>query len=790
MENIKEIIRNMTIEEKAGLCSGENDWFTKAVERLGVPAVRMSDGPHGLRTQEASEGSLLKEQSIKAVCFPAACATGNSFDPELLKEMGERLGQESQASDVQILLGPGVNMKRNPLCGRNFEYFSEDPCVAGKLGTAFVKGVQSQGVGTSLKHFFANNQETRRMEISSEVDERTKREYYLPAFEQVIKEAKPVTVMAAYNKIDGTFATESRKYLTDVLRKEWGYEGVVVSDWGAVHNRVKAVEAGTDITMPSATKTDRKLVEAVEKGELAESVLDEACERILFMVKELTENKQENVTFDYESDHAFARKVAAESMVLLKNEDQILPISGRQKVAFIGAYAKNPRYQGGGSSHVNSYKVIGAYDAVIAEGFAEENNLSYADGYAPYTKELDQSAVIEAVSNSARPDDKFENDVDEALIIEAVSLAKEADVAVIFAGLPELMESEGFDRKDMKMPESHVRLIEAVTKSQPNTAVVLYNGSAIELPWANRVKAILEAYLPGEAAGEATVDILYGKVNPSGHLAESFPVRLEDNPSYLIFPGDKEGANYNERMFVGYRYYESKKVDVRFPFGHGLSYTEFAFSNLHIEKERLQGRDSVEVRVDVTNIGSRGGSEVVQLYVAPSKGSLPRPVRELRDFEKVNLEVGETKTVSFKLESRDFAYWSVAKNDWALESGECRIQIGRSSHDIVLEESISIDAGDMKEKVFFTLQTPMKELFATERGKQFWDARVCDFIRGVAAYGVIPAEAAEALLANPAVISQMPQMDHLYMQSISLIAAFCGNVDEEELEALCAELNA
>lgn len=574
--NVKKIVSQMTLEEKAGMCSGKDFWHLKSVERLGIPEVMVSDGPHGLRKQAENADHLGINESIKAVCFPTACATACSFDRDLLEEMGSALGKECQAENVSVLLGPAVNIKRSPLCGRNFEYFSEDPYLAGQMAKAHIQGVQKEGVGTSIKHFAANNQEYHRMSASSEVDERTLREIYLAAFETPIKEAKPKTVMCSYNQINGVFASEDPWLLDEVLRKEWGYEGYVMSDWGAVNERVPGLKAGLELEMPaSGGETDRQIVEAVKNGTLKEEILDRAVERILNVIFDYVDHKKDEV-FDMEKDHALAEKVETESMVLLKNEG-ILPLKKGSRVAFIGAFAKNPRYQGGGSSHINSFRVTGALEA--AEGMAD---ITYAEGYG-----LEK------------------DEIDEALVTEAVKAAKEAEVAVIFAGLPDAFESEGYDRVHMKMPNCQNHLIQEVCNVQPNLVVVLHNGSPVEMPWADEVKGILEAYLGGQAVGAAEAKILFGDANPCGKLAETIPYKLSDNPSYLNFPGDGETVEYKEGIFVGYRYYDKKEMPVRYPFGYGLSYTEFAYSNLKLDKKSMKDTDTLTVSVDVSNTGNR-----------------------------------------------------------------------------------------------------------------------------------------------------------------------------------------
>lgn len=659
--DVKEIVRQMTLEEKAGMCSGKDFWHLKSVERLGIPEVMVSDGPHGLRKQAENGDHLGINESIKAVCFPAACATACSFDRDLLEEMGAALGTECQAENVSVLLGPAVNIKRSPLCGRNFEYFSEDPYLAGQMAKAHITGVQKEGVGTSIKHFAANNQEYHRMSASSEVDERTLREIYLAAFETPVKEAKPKTVMCSYNRINGVFASENPWLLDEVLRKEWGYEGYVMSDWGAVNDRVPGLKAGLELEMPaSGGETDRQIVEAVKNGTLKEEVLDQAVERILNVIFDYVDHRKDAV-FDMEKDHALAEKVETESMVLLKN-DGILPLKKGVRAAFIGVFAKTPRYQGGGSSHINSFRVTGALEA--AEKMAD---LTYAEGY------------------------RLKEDViDEVLVAEAVEAAKSAEVAVIFAGLPDAFESEGYDRTHMRMPDSQNYLIHEVCKVQPNVVVVLHNGSPVEMPWAEEVSGILEVYLGGQGVGTAEVRILFGEANPCGKLAETIPYKLSDNPSYLNFSGDGETVAYREGIFVGYRYYDRKEMAVRYPFGYGLSYTEFSYSNLQLDKSSMKDTDTLTVSVDITNTGKRAGKEIVQLYVADRTGSADRPVRELKNFAKVSLEPGETETVRMELNKRSFAWYNVKLHDWYAASGTYEIQIGKSSREIVLCDTVEL----------------------------------------------------------------------------------------------------
>ena len=535
--DLKKIISEMTLEEKAGMCSGEDFWRLKKVERLGIPEVMVSDGPHGLRKQPGEADHLGIGESIVAVCFPAACATASSFDTELMNEMGKTLGEECQAENLSVLLGPAVNIKRSPLCGRNFEYLSEDPYLAGKMAASYIRGVQSWDVGTSMKHYAANNQEYNRMSCSSNLSERTFREIYLPAFETAVKEAQPKTIMCSYNKINGDL-------LTEILRDEWGFEGYVMTDWGAVADRVTGIVAGLDLEMPgSHGVNDAKIIAAVKDGSLDEALLDKAVERILKVLFSYADNRHPEAVFDRDADHEKAVKIETECAVLLENNG-ILPLKEGRKVVYIGEYAEKPRYQGGGSSHINSSKVTSALESAKEKG----RPVSYVKGF-PFDKDEENAGELAA----------------------AVQAAKDAEVAVIFAGLPDLIESEGYDRKDMKLPACQNKLIEEVIKVQPNTVVVLHNGSPVEVPWADKTAAILEMYLGGQGVGEATDKLLYGEVNPSGRLAETFPLRLEDNPSYLNFPGDGVNVDYAEGIYVGYRYYDARKMPVRWAFGHGLS---------------------------------------------------------------------------------------------------------------------------------------------------------------------------------------------------------------------------
>lgn len=686
--NVKELISQMTLEEKAGMCSGLDFWHLKGIERLGIPSVMVSDGPHGLRKQDEAADHLGINDSIKAVCFPPAVLSACSFDRDLMHEFGDAIGKEAQANDLSVVLGPAVNIKRSPLCGRNFEYYSEDPYLAGETAAAFINGVQKHHVGTSIKHFAANNQEYNRMSCSSDADERTLREIYFPAFETAVKKSQPYTVMCSYNQINGTFASENSWLLTDVLRGDWGFKGYVMSDWGAVNDRVAGLKAGLELEMPSSNGVyDKEIVAAVKDGSLDEAILDEACERILNIIFEYTEHREDQ-EFTLDADHELAKKIAAESMVLLKN-DSILPLKDTEKIAFIGEFAKKPRFQGGGSSHINSFRVSNVIDFV-----SENANITYAKGF-PANADI----------------------YDEGLAKEALEAAKAADKVVIFAGLPDSFESEGYDRAHMRLPDCQNRLIDEILAVQPETIIVLHNGSPVEMPWLSRVKGLLEAYLGGQAVGEAVADILYGKCCPCGKLAETIPYKLSDNPSYLSF-GDGENVTYQEGIFVGYRYYDAKEMPVAFPFGYGLSYTSFAYSNLRLDKSKMADNDTVTVSVDVTNTGDIEGKEIVQLYISDLTGAARRPLRELKGYEKVSLKPGETKIVSFVLDYRSFAWYHTGIKDWYAASGDYEILIGASSRDMRLSE-----------KVHLTTQKtlPLKVHMNTTLGKLLADERTAGY---------------------------------------------------------------
>ncbi|MBM7570576.1 glycoside hydrolase family 3 C-terminal domain-containing protein [Aquibacillus albus] len=667
--DIKSIISQMTLEEKAGMCSGLDFWHLKGVERLGVPSVMVTDGPHGLRKQAEDADHLGLANSVPATCFPSAVTLASSWNKELMKEVGVALGEESQAEDVAVILGPGANIKRSPLCGRNFEYFSEDPFLSSEMAANHILGVQSQGVGTSLKHFAANNQEHRRMSTNAVIDERTLREIYLASFENTVKKAQPWTVMCAYNKINGEFASENKNLLTDILRDEWGFDGFVVSDWGAVNERDNGLETGLDLEMPASNGLgENKVMEAVKSGKLVEEKLDLAVERILKIIFMAVDNKKENATYDKKEHHQLARKAASEGMVLLKNEDHVLPLAKDKKVAVIGAFAKKPRYQGGGSSHINPTKIDNVFEEITSL-VGNDAQVNYAEGYHLHDDQMD-----------------------EQLIEEAKQAATQSDSAVLFVGLPDRYESEGYDRVHLNIPENHRILIEAVAEVQPNVVVVLSNGAPIEMPWLDKVKGLLEGYLGGQAVGGAVADILYGNVNPSGKLAETFPIKISDNPSFLNFPGEGDTVEYKEGIFVGYRYYDTKEIEPLFPFGYGLSYTNFTYSNLQISEKQIKDTDTVDVTVSVKNTGEIKGKETVQLYVRDVESNVVRPAKELKGFEKVELEPGEEKSLIFTLDKRAFAYYNVDLQDWHVETGEFEILVGKSSRDIVLTDTVFVES--------------------------------------------------------------------------------------------------
>ncbi|MEI8093704.1 MAG: glycoside hydrolase family 3 C-terminal domain-containing protein [Spirochaetales bacterium] len=674
-KNTDALLKELTLEEKAGLCSGKDFWTTKPVERLGLGSWMMTDGPHGLRKQVAKDGLGLLD-SVPSTCFPSGVALASTWNRALIEEVGQALGRESKANQVGVILGPAVNIKRSPLCGRNFEYLSEDPYVAGEMAKHHILGVQSQGVGTSLKHFAVNNQEKLRMTIDAIVDERTLREIYLPAFETAVVGAQPWTVMCSYNKLNGTYAAENAWLLTQVLKEEWGHTGFVVTDWGAANDRVEGLRAGEDLEMPgNGGITDADIVKAVKSGKLPLADLDRAVRRILNITAKVFDNLDAKASYDQAAHHALARRVATEAMVLLKNDGSVLPLT-QKKVAFVGAFARTPRYQGGGSSHIVPTQIDDAV-AVAQKEAPAGTEIIFAPGY---------------VMDAELPDAK--------LIAEAVAVAKDAEVAVVFIGLTDPFESEGYDRKHLGIPASHSDLLEAVLAVQKNVVVVLSNGSPIEMPWLSRVPAVLEGYLGGQAWGGAVVDLLFGKANPSGKLAETFPARLEDTPSYLNFPGDGTRVEYREGLFVGYRHHDAINLAPLFPFGHGQSYTQFSYGILSVENAAVMDTQDVVARVTVTNTGKVAGAEVVQLYVGDKEASVLRPVRELKAFQKVFLAPGETQTVEFTLGRRAFAFWAVEESRWLVETGDFELSVGSSSRDLRASVIVNVKSTAPLKRVF------------------------------------------------------------------------------------------
>lgn len=673
---------HLSLQEKASLLSGRDFWSTQPAP--GVPSMVMVDGPHGVRRQEGTADNLGFHSSLPSTCFPPGTALGSSWDPDLVEEVGRALGREARALSVNVLLGPAINIKRSPLCGRNFEYLSEDPLVTGILGAAYVRGVQSQGVGTSVKHFAANNQETDRMRVSSDVDERTLREIYFPAFERVVRDSDPTTVMCSYNRINGTYASENRWLLTDVLRTEWGFRGAVISDWGAVSSRTAALKAGLDLEMPGTDgATVAEIIAAVQDGTLDAEYVDASAARIAALQRQTALGEEERA-FDADAHHALARRAAAASIVLLRNENNTLPLAPGITVAVLGGFAAKPRYQGGGSSHVNATRVdVPLEELRTALG---EDRVLYAPGYGSDGVTANAALLRE----------------------EAADLARRADVSIVFAGLEEQEESEGFDRTHLDLPADHVALIKAVADVSSRTVVVLSNGGVVTLePWHDDVDAIIEGWALGQAGGGAIADILTGRTNPSGRLAETIPYRLNDTASFINFPGEAGHVRYGEGVLVGYRYHETLDVAARYPFGHGLSYTSFAYSNF---SARSVGPDKATVHLTVTNTGDPAGADVIQIYVGAPGGPVRTPVRELRAFHKVTLEPGESRTVTLDLDRRAFAYYDITDHRWAVTPGQYSVELGRSAHDIADRTAIHLD-GDTGRPSPLTLTSTVEEWF-------------------------------------------------------------------------------
>ncbi|QAY59053.1 beta-glucosidase [Microbacterium protaetiae] len=673
---------DLTLEQKAALTSGADFWTTKAVPDVGIPALMLTDGPHGLRKQAGASDHLGLADSVPATCFPPAVGLGASFDPELAERVGKALGVESAIEDVAVILGPGINIKRSPLCGRNFEYFSEDPIVAGVMGAGLVRGIQSQGVGSSLKHFAANNQEFDRMRASSDIDPRPLREIYLRGFQRVVQDAQPWTVMCSYNRINGVYASEDPWLLTTVLRGEWGFEGLVVSDWGAVNDRVTGLVAGLDLEMPGGGgRTDAQLVAAVRSGTMDEKALDVAAGRMLDLVRKAQARPVIAGPLDVDAHHALAREVAGRSIVLLRNEGELLPLRRDAKLAVVGAFAAQPRYQGAGSSLINPTKLDTALDAIRDAAAGE---VAYAAGFA-----LDEAGDTAALRD------------------EAVAAASAADVVVAFLGLPAAAESEGYDREHIDLPAVQLELLEAVLTANPNTVVVLSNGSVVALPFRDRVPAIVEGWLLGQAGGSATADVLFGDVNPSGKLTETIPLRLEDNPSFGNFPGSFGHVRYGEGIFVGYRWYDARKIEVAYPFGHGLSYTSFAYGDA---AAAVDASGDVVVTVPVTNTGEVPGREIVQVYTALADSAVERAPRELKAFASVEVQPGQTRDVELVVRRADLAYWDVRVDAWIVEGGTYTVDVAASSRDIRSTTTVTV-TGDAV-NLPLTMQSSIGDLMA------------------------------------------------------------------------------
>ncbi|GAA1974714.1 glycoside hydrolase family 3 C-terminal domain-containing protein [Microbacterium pumilum] len=754
-------VADLTLEEKASLTSGASFWYTKPIERLGIPSIMVTDGPHGLRKQRGGGDHLGLGDSVPATCFPPAVGIGSSWDVDLVARVGEALGIETSIENVAVLLGPGINIKRSPLCGRNFEYFSEDPIVSGVLGAAIVRGIQSKGVGTSLKHFAANNQENDRMRSSSDVDPRPLREIYLRGFERVVEDAQPWTVMCSYNRINGVYASEDPWLLTKVLRDEWGFEGLVVSDWGAVNERVPGLAAGMDLEMPSSMGiTDAQIVAAVQGGSLEESVVDVAAGRVLELVRKASEGAGRiDGPLDVDAHHALAREAAGRSMVLLKNEapatgsGTVLPLQRYRSVALIGAFVDQPRFQGAGSSMINPTRVDDVALEIVAH--ANEDYVFQSQGFS-IAVDPDPAEV-------------------ERLRADAVALAADQEVAVLFLGLPARLESEGYDREDIDLPADQLELLDAVLEVNPNVVVVLSNGGVVALPFADRVPAIVEGWLLGQAGGGAIADVLYGVVNPSGKLTETIPLRLEDTPAYLDFPGEFSHVRYGEGLFVGYRWYDARHMDVAFPFGHGLSYTTFAYGPATAQ---VGADGDVEVRVPVSNTGDRAGREVVQVYTSLPGGAVQRPERELKAFASVALEAGESRDVVLTVRRKDLAYWDIRTDSWVVEGGDYDFDVAASSRDIRSSVSVTVE-GD---PVALTLSrtSSIGEVMAHPVVGPIVQAAIAQMMGGM--------EGATSIM--PEGVDMTKMMESFPIGRAGMFAAGEGGITTEMIDGLIAMANA
>ncbi len=660
-----DILSQLTLDEKLSLLSGKTYWLTQEIDRLGIPSVWMSDGPHGMRKEKQTGGTNIMQASETSTCFPTAVTTASSWDTDLLEEVGATIADEAKALKVTTILGPGVNIKRSPLCGRNFEYISEDPFLTARLGAAYVHGAQKNGIGVSLKHYCANNEEHIRMSIDSVIDDRALREIYLSAFEHIVKTEQPTTVMCSYNRIYGTYLSDSKKMLTDILRDEWGFKGIVISDWGAVNDRVEGIKAGLDLEMPGNKGMNNKYIKkALEEGRITVEDIDKLVLRMIKFAFECKANEGNGYDIDFKAHHEIAKKASAQSAVLLKNEDKALPLKTYQSIAVVGALADKLRYQGAGSSHINAWKTVSFKKALENKGQA----FTYAPGYTlkgdGYSKKL---------------------------IAEACEAAKGKEAVLVFIGLTDAFESEGFDRKHMDMPASHAILVEELSKVNDNIIVVLSCGSPIKIgDWEKKTKAILNMYLPGQAGGEAAYDLIFGKANPSGKLAETFPIANEDNLAAAYFPMGPRTVEYRESIYVGYRYFDKAKKAVKYPFGHGLSYVDFRYSDLKLSKKKINEGEELTLSFKIKNLGEVSGAEVAQVYVVNPESKIYKAEKELKGFKKVFLKAKEEKTVEITLDERAFSFYNVLINDWHAESGKYGILVGSSSQDIRLEGEVSV----------------------------------------------------------------------------------------------------
>lgn len=741
--SVDETLAALTLEEKASLTSGEDFWTTKSAP--GVPSIMLTDGPHGVRKQRANGDHLGITDSVPATCFPPAVALGSSWDVTLLERVGIALGEESLAENVGVLLGPGINIKRSPLGGRNFEYLSEDPIASGVLGSALVRGLQSQGVGASLKHFAANNQEADRMRVSADIDERPLREIYLRGFQRVVEDEQPWTVMCSYNRLNGVYTSENPWLLNTVLRDEWGFTGLVVSDWGAVNDRVAGVEAGLDLEMPSSSgRTDAQLVAAVRSGALAESVLDTAARRAIELAFKAVAGARDDASYDVDAHHALAREAAGASIVLLKNDGDLLPLATDASIAVIGELARTPRYQGAGSSLINPTKLDNALDEIRV--LAASDAVTFAAGYA-----------ADGVD-------------DGALLAEAVAVAAAASVAVVFLGVPAEQESEGFDREHIELPVEQLALLDAVIEANANTVVVLSNGGVVRLSgFADRVSAIVEGWLLGQAGGGAVADVLYGEVNPSGRLQETIPVRLQDTAAFLDFPGEHGHVRYGEGLYVGYRWFDAREIAVSFPFGHGLSYTTFDYSDASVSADA----DGLVVRLTITNTGPRDGADIVQVYTSLPGSAVVRAPRELKGFAKVSLAAGESRVVEVPVRRADLAYFDTRVDQWVVEGGTYTVEIGASSRDIRATSTVEVEGDAVR--VTLDLNSSIGELMAHPVASQF-------IMQAMASQGD---GFTSALMDDPGMFKMMESFP------IGRLAGFPGmGIDREQIEQLIAAANA